>query len=105
MVVQGLDGTGTLVVTEFAEDTEVTVVLGVTTGGENVVRRIVENHQFRDVDIGTVAGRDIVAEGGIHIRPCRLGVRIGLEEVAVADDTLLGDVKEFLAGSGGQCEH
>ena len=51
MVVEGVEGTGPLVIAELAEDTEVTVVLGVTTGSEDVVSRVVEKHQLRDIDV------------------------------------------------------
>ena len=102
VVVQGLDGTGTFVIAEFAEDAEITVVFGVTAGSEDIVGRIVEDHQLRNEDPAALAGSHIVREGSVHIGPGRLRVGVRLEEVAVADDTLLGDIQEFLAGCGSQ---
>ena len=70
--------------------------------GEDVVRGIVEHDLLGVVD--TLGTRHVGEEGRIHIGQGGLRISIGSVEITEANDALLGDVKQLLAGNSEEGE-
>ena len=101
-VVALLQSTIGLIVSELVEYTETNVVFFVTTSGQNIVSRVIDDHLLWVVN--TFRSCYVLNKAGIHVGKGGLSVSIGSIVVIGANNALLINIKVTFARDNAKCE-
>ena len=86
-----------VIITEFAEDAEIGMVVGMTAGGKYIIGRVVENNLFCNVNADSVC--NIVDICSIHVVDGCFGIGVRGVVLEGAQGSFLGNIKQFCAGN------